>query len=199
MSKKNLVRFLVIVGFVVLGLISLSGVPKSEMKSENSINLNENTIEESKEIKKYRTWTKANDKPKIMHSDVLALCRAPLPKELDNDIHNNRYINVYVNSIGKTEMLTKKNPEFPVGTIIVKEKLDTPDSKIPALLTVMIKRKKGFNPEVGDWEFMTLNGDATQVTSKGKIQSCQSCHINYEENNFIARDYLPDNIKQKLK
>ena len=149
--------------------------------------------------KDYKKWTKINDTPQIMRTEVQALCRAILQKDLDNNIHNNRYINVYVNSIGKTEMLTKKNPKFPVGTIVVKEKLDSPESKLPSLLTVMIKRKKGFNPPVGDWEFMTLNGAATEITSKGKIESCQTCHINYQPTDFITRTYLPDEIKQKLK
>ena len=188
MGRKSLMKILVVLSFVAIILTVSFQLPKSKMKSQNSSGLDagENSLAENDEIKKYKSWTKVNDKPQIMWSEVAALCRPLSQKESDENIHNNKYINVYVNSVGKTEMLEKKNPVFPVGTIIVKEKLLTLESKKPVLLTVMIKREKGFNPQVGDWEFMTLDGTAANITSRGKIESCQSCHVNYKENDFIV-------------
>lgn len=39
-------------------------------------------------------------------------------------------------------MLYRKKPNFPQGSLIVKEKLTKPDSKSPELLTIMHKREK---------------------------------------------------------
>ena len=96
-------------------------------------------------------------------------------------------------------MMTKKNPVFPQGTIIVKQKLSTTDSTSPELLTVMIKREKGFNPENGDWEYMTVNGQVTEVTAKGKLENCQACHVLEKSTDYVSRNYLPSGIRQKLK
>jgi len=198
--RKTIVIKIVIVAIVLtFGLIGFSFMPKFEMQSANSTKTPEKIIADKAEIAGYKTWTKVNDKPQIMWSEVAALCRAPTDREIENDIHNNKYINVFVNTIGKDEMMTKKFPVFPRGTIIVKEKLSTPDSRTPELLTVMIKKEKNFNSENGDWEYMTVNGAATEITARGKLVSCQSCHAADKPTDYVSRKYLPDESWKKLK
>lgn len=58
-------------------------------------------------------------------------------------------------------MTTQKNPQFPVGTVIVKEKYFSPDSKSPELMTVMAKHAQGYNPGCNDWEFLVFDGTGT--------------------------------------
>jgi hypothetical protein len=171
------------------------------MQTQKAVNSPAKRTDLKSEIAGFRSWTKVNDAPYIMWSQVEALCRMPTNRDykMDTSIHKNKYVNIYVNAPGKDEMLTKKNPVFPAGTVVIKEKLPDRESTEPELLTVMIKREKGFNPEVGDWEFATLNGKGTEVTAQGKLQSCQSCHVDYEQNDFITRVYLPPNIQEKLK
>ena len=114
--------------------------------------------------------------------------------------HNDKFINVYVNDLGKDEMLKKKNPNFPVGTVIVKEKLPTAESTDAELLTVMIKREKDYNSKVGDWEFLTFNGAGTETTARGKLQNCQTCHLVEKSTDYVSRrGYLPVEIWRKLK
>jgi len=200
MRKINLIKVFVIVVALTVALVGFSLMPKSEMQTLKTVETPTKVIDIKKEIADFKKWTKVNEDPYIMWSNVSALCRAPLKSdyEMDKSIHKNKYVNIYVNSLGKDEMLTKKNPVFAVGTVVVKEKLPARDSQSPELLTVMIKREKGFNPEVGDWEFATVNGDATEVTSQGKLESCQACHIGYKQNDFITRVYLTETIRQKL-
>ncbi len=195
MRKTIVIKFFVVAFVLTAGVAGFIISPKSEMQSTNRLK----TLDEESEVAGYKNWTKVNDKPQIMRSEVAALCAAPSRQEWKNDIHNNRYISVYVNSIGKEEMMTKKTPLFPQGTIIVKEKLSTPDSKTPELLTVMIKRGKGFNPENGDWEYMTLSGEAMETTARGKLESCQSCHAADKSTDYVSRKYLPDKVWKKLK
>jgi hypothetical protein len=200
MKRLNLLKVFVVAFILTAGLIGFLFIQKSEMQTLKPVETPAKVIDIKKEIAGFNKWTKVNEEPYIMWSNVSALCRAPLKSdyEMDKSIHKNKYVNIYVNSLGKDEMLTKKNPVFAVGTVIVKEKLPTRDSLSPELLTVMIKREKGFNPEVGDWEFATVNGDVTEVTSQGKLENCQACHIGYKQNDFITRVYLTETIRQKL-
>ena len=177
-------------------------VPKSEMQTLKTVGTPAKTGAGLTEINDYRNWSKVSKDNFIMEPVISQSCVAPIRTEdsdPENNPHKDKYIKVYVNSVGESEMLTKKNPKFPVGTVIVKEKLSTPDSTAPELLTVMIKREKGFNPEVGDWEFAALNGEGTEVNAKGKLQSCQACHIGYQKNDYISRIYLTNEVYRKLK
>ncbi len=192
--------FLKIIVLTVFSIVSITVLASTQNRPlENSGANTAKIISGSKEISGYQNWTKVNDKPQIMLSKVSALCAAPIPKPSEDNPHNDKYINVFVNDLGKNEMLMKMKPQFPVGTIIVKEKLTTIESKTPELLTVMIKRKKGFNPKIGDWEFLTFNGAGTKITARGKLENCQKCHLEMKDTDYISRTYLPSEIREKLK
>ena len=51
------------------------------------------------------------------------------------------------------------NGKYPLGTIIVKEGLNTAGSFQE--ITAMVKRGNDFNPNGGDWEWFVLNPDGT--------------------------------------
>lgn len=202
MKNVSLIKIAVVAIGLAIGFLGFAFTPKTEMQTLNSAKTPEKVLVGADEVTGYQSWTKVNDEAKRMDSTTAILCARPTAAQEDRDSkdpHKNKYINVFINSLGKDEMLTKKSPKFPVGTVIVKEKLSSPDSKSPELLTVMIKREKGFNAEVGDWEFLTLNGEATEVTAKGKLESCQACHIGYTQNDYISRIYLSSEQQKKLK
>jgi len=74
--------------------------------------------------------------------------------------------------------------------VIVREKLET-EAGSPELLTAMIKRKRVFNPEANDWEFLVISGDATKITKREKSGGCQSCHKSVSAKDFVFDNYLP--------
>jgi hypothetical protein len=157
-----------------------------------------------KEIEGYKSWTKVNSAPQLMPERVATDCRMWLsPKGVvvdgESNPHRDKYFTVYVNATGQQAMLNRKNPKFPEGSVIVKEKLPAQDSTRPELLTVMIKQKKGFNPASGDWEYMVVDGTGTKVEGRGNMQNCQACHIATQKNDYIFRTYLPYEIESKLK
>jgi hypothetical protein len=157
-----------------------------------------------KEIEGYKNWTKVNSTPQLMPERVANLCGLWLsPKGVvvdgEENPHRDKYFTVYVNDIGRKAMLEKKNPKFPVGSVIVKEKLPDEKSQTPELLTVMIKQKKGFNPESGDWEYMVTDGAGEKVEGRGDLQNCQACHFAKEKTDYVFRTYLSEATKKKLK
>ena len=86
-------------------------------------------------------------------------------------------------------MFSTKPAAFPIGSIIVREKLSQPNA-LPELLAVMIKRANGFNPKGGDWEFLTFEGTGVKVKSREKTGSCLDCHSRQSDQDFVFRTYL---------
>jgi hypothetical protein len=156
-----------------------------------------------KEIAGYKNWTKVNSVPQLMPAEVSALCAEPRFTPASNSSHadmsKDKYFTVYVNETGREAMLAQKVPQFPEGSIIVKEKLTDRNSRTPELLTVMVKQKKGSNPETGDWEYMVTDGTGTRVDARGFLQNCEACHIGQKGTDYIFRTYLEEETKKNLK
>ena len=86
--------------------------------------------------------------------------------------------------------------KYPVNTVVLKEnftvKEGIPDSA--SLLTFMVKRADGYDPDYGNWEYIqstpdgriTFRGNSNDVLVK---QACISCHVNIKE-----RDYIFSNV-----
>jgi hypothetical protein len=153
-----------------------------------------------KEIAGYRDWFKVNRTPEVMQSRTALLCAAPTagnPIYGPDNPHHEKYITVYVNELGRPAMMEQAKPSFPEGSVIVKEKLPDKSSQTPELLTVMIKRGKGFNNESGDWEYMVVDGSGTKVEAQGKLENCQGCHQANQQKDYVFRTYLPYDVKLK--
>jgi cytochrome P460 len=150
-------------------------------------------------LAKYRQWTLVNPTPQLMAPLSAAACAQLIAGRQEPSPHLNKYISVFVNPIGTKAMMTKQRPEFPVGSMIVKEKLGSRDSTNPELLTAMIKRERGYYPEGGDWEYLLLDGGASKIIERGKLERCSSCHSPYEYDDFVTRTYLPLNVTRRLK
>lgn len=152
-----------------------------------------------KEIAGYRGWSKVNTEPQLMPDRTAVLCAAASLPAAPKNPHSNKYVTIYVNDIGRKAMLEQLNPSFPEGSVIVKEKLPEKSSQAPELLTVMIKRGKGFNPTNGDWEYMVVDGTGTKVLDQGKLENCQSCHTARTGTDYVFRTYLTNEVLNKLK
>ena len=94
---------------------------------------------------------------------------------------------------------------YQVGTIVLKENylLEKGIPTRPSTVTVMIKRPKGYNPDMGDWEFL-------QFDQQGKIllvgnnrdpvvdATCASCHKNMESRDYIFSTFYRPRPGDKL-
>lgn len=142
------------------------------------------------EIRAYRKWALVNPQPYFVPNPLAVLCAPPSAGTVISP-HDGKFIKVYVNAVGQRAMLSQERPRFPLGSVIVKEKLATAKSAQPELMTVMLKRAPGYNPRYGDWEFMVVNGPATKIETRGKLANCQSCHTD-KKMDYIFRTYAPD-------
>lgn len=105
--------------------------------------------------------------------------------------HEDIFASVYVNPVGHAAFVSERPTDFPEGSVIVREKISGKQLLTPELLTVMVKRAKGFNPAGNDWEYMVVDGAGTTVQSRGKLDSCNSCHSKKRETDFVFRHSLP--------
>ena len=114
---------------------------------------------------------------------------APSNKENnDKDAHeggSSSFGVVYVNSLAREAVKAEPLIQFPRGSIIVREKLSKADDTQPQLLTVMIKRARGFNPAANDWEFLAVDGAMTKIQERQKKGSCLDCHASQKARDFV--------------
>jgi len=151
----------------------------------------------------YKRWARVNPTPAYFHMRSAADCAAPIGPDVrmmaEDNPHLAKFIYVFVNDAGRHAMLEERSPRFPVGSLIVKEKLPARDAAEPELLTVMLKREAGYDPEGGDWEYLVLDGRGEEVRARGKLESCRTCHQEVADTDFVSRNYLPTDIRRKLK
>jgi hypothetical protein len=141
-----------------------------------------------------KLWTKVNAAPYHISSRLDSLCALPplasYAQERKFNPHAATFITVYVNAVGRSAMFQKESPVFPIGSVIVKHKQDRTNDHTTLLYTIMRKREPGYNPSVGDWEFIVVNAGGTKVEASGKIENCQGCHLKKTSSDFVFRSYV---------
>ena len=145
-------------------------------------------------IAHYKEWKLVNPTPAPMAPASAIACSRPV--NWQENPHTMKFISVYVNREAEKAMWQQEAPKFPLGSIIVKEKVSSPTATDPELLTVMIKRDAGYNPEHGDWEYLVTDGKVSSITERGKLASCTTCHTHYAETDFVTRTYMRWPVKK---
>jgi len=89
----------------------------------------------------------------------------------------------FVNETGRSGF--KHKPfVFPVGTVIVRERLWVAAGK-PDQLVVMIKHEKSFNRKANGWEFLKVTGDGSKILKREKNGKCLKCHAEAARDDFV--------------
>ena len=200
MRERNLKRLLAGLGMVALAVAISS--PQAQSAIDQGFRF------DATKLKDKRIWTQVNERPYYLSSYVDLLCRIPSRKDFESvrkqNPHSSTYITVYVNTIGRDAMLSTEAPRFPEGSVIVKEKIEKPlspdgynmgpkerlENLKPSLYTLMIKREPGYNPAAGDWEFAVASEKEGRIEAGGKLESCQACHLEKRDQDFVFRSYL---------
>lgn len=78
--------------------------------------------------------------------------------------------------------------KFPIGSLLVKEKFS--DKGETQLFTGMWKREEGYSPEVGNWEFFTVDAATSKIVERGKLPRCAGCHEDMVKGDHVSRDYI---------
>ncbi len=106
---------------------------------------------------------------------------------------------VYVNAVARHALMNEKKPQFPVGSVIVREKLSSADAAAADVMVVMVKRERGFNRKANDWEFLMIDGGLSKIIHREKTGSCRDCHVREKDNDYVFRAYMPKAAQVELK
>lgn len=87
----------------------------------------------------------------------------------------------YVNPTAHEALFGGFGKEMPAGSLIVKENY-SPDRVLQAT-TVMYKAAEGYNPDHNNWFWLKHSAEG-KITAAGKINSCQACH-QQSENDYL--------------
>ncbi|HXD32166.1 MAG TPA: cytochrome P460 family protein [Pyrinomonadaceae bacterium] len=74
---------------------------------------------------------------------------------------------------------------FPVGSMIVREKFLQKDDQQPELLAAMVKRAPGFSKRTGDWEYLVLDGDGKKLRERTQKGECYGCHSKQKNQDYV--------------
>lgn len=137
-------------------------------------------------------YVRITDRPFEMHDVTVVACRAP--EDVARNPHKpvnpkTAFCNVYVNAVAKDPMVSGKGI-YPEGSIVIKSKLATIDSREPELFTVMQKMAKGYDENHGDWRYSVVDGTSYRQLASGRIDSCIECHEQHKETDYITREYI---------
>lgn len=148
----------------------------------------------------YAELTLITKEPVLVDLQLAMLCRGISQQDVDDarkrhGPHAHTSVKIFMNEIA-AEAFRDRSAAYPVGSVIVKEKLGleydnhrddrAPGQKIPKTpdgVGGMIKRAAGYDPEHGDWEYFYFE-DPTKV-EHGKIASCVECHRGASATDYV--------------
>ena len=132
------------------------------------------------------TITTSNGTTKIfLPADIFSQAPpSPTKKKATHDDGARIFGVVYANALAN-DAFKAQEKRFPVGSVIVREKLAKADDAQPQLLTAMIKRARGFNSKANDWEFLVIDGTISKILEQQKQGSCVKCHASQKKRDFV--------------
>jgi len=188
MRNKIKLKIIVIACFIV-SIIACHFSPETQKSISPALSFDSTSLKAR--ILQYKTWTLVNAEPVKMSAFMNQACAPVVKGWRDDNPHFDKYIRVYVNELGREAMFKEDNPKFPVGSIIVKEKLPAQNSEVPEFYTIMVKRENGYDSVNGDWQYLTMDETKSRIEEPENISSCQSCHAPYNDtSDYVSREYL---------
>ena len=141
--------------------------------------------------------------PVFVRPEVAALCVRPVPAAIWDQAAKETgphfplaRIRVWM-SENAGDAFGQKASVYPVGSVVVKEKLARgwidPTAVGPQAghaVGAMVKQAPGYDPENGDWMYLWDDGEAPRVS--GPLPSCIACHRAAEATDFVFGEWDDD-------
>ena len=144
---------------------------------------------------KYRKFQLITPAPLQVNPEFALLCVGPMQSHVDaarekHGPHAHTAISIYMDDLA-ADAFRAGNAPYPVGAVIVKQKLllsyrDASGKPTPgdqSGVGGMVKRPAGFDPEHGDWEYFYLEDPAR--IERGTIASCVNCHASAKATDHV--------------
>ena len=146
------------------------------------------------EVKNYRQMFRVNEKPIDMDEATKAMCAAPPVNQGPHFTYAPNYdpgAVYYINEIARQGIKTfSEKKQFPVGSLIVKEKQERKTEDSVEIITVMKKVLPGFSE--ASWEYKMYDTkrwvevDSSRQAGSQNNQTCVECHRLYKRNDYVS-------------
>jgi hypothetical protein len=180
MRSRALMASAFVLGCIFTITLSQRNTDQKIVDPQNGISIND--------VKEYRKMFRVNEKPIDMVGETILMCAPPF------NVHGPHYdpgVVYYINEIaaqGLKTYLEKK--QFPVGSIIVKEKQERRTEDSVQIITVMKKAREGSGEDSWDYKMYDVSKWVELDPSKQKIpfliHGCISCHRRYKDNDYVS-------------
>ena len=145
----------------------------------------------------YGSLRSMTSEPVLVDADLARLCTVATQAALDaarerSGPHALSAVRIYMSDAAAKEFV-EINPRYPVGSVIVKEKVrwgaaDDAGGNPPRNgVGGMIKRAPGYDPAHGDWEYFYFE-EAAKI-ERGRIESCIRCHRRAADTDHVFGDW----------
>jgi hypothetical protein len=140
------------------------------------------------DVKEYRRLFRVNEKPIDMVGETILMCAPPFKV---HGPHYNPGVVYYINDIAGQGMKTYlERKQFPVGSIIVKEKQERRTEDSVQIITVMKKAREGSGEDSWDYKMYDARKWVELDPAKQKapflIKGCIECHRQYKNNDYVS-------------
>lgn len=180
MRSRALVASAFVSGCIFTITLSQGNADKKMDDPKNNISISD--------VKEYRKMLRVNEKPIDMVAESALMCAPPFSV---HGPHYNPGVVYYINEIagqGLKTYLEKK--QFPVGSIIVKEKQERRTEDSVQIITVMKKTREGGGEDSWDYKMYDTRKWVELDTPTQKIpfliRGCIECHRRYKDNDYVS-------------
>jgi hypothetical protein len=133
----------------------------------------------------YKSLSRLTTEPVIVSLRLAMACAAPslavrAEEERRAGPHSGALINLYADDRAK-KAIEARVRRFPIGAVIVKEKLADHDTA--TAVGGMVKRAPGFDPDNGDWEY--FYAVRSGGFASGRLSTCIACHARAKSDDYV--------------
>ena len=168
-------------------LVSIFTIVLSQGNTDQKMDNNKNGISIN-EVKEYRKMFRVNAKPIDMVKETAIDCANP---RIRYGPHYDPGVVYYINEIARQGIKTfSDKKQFPVGSIIVKEKQERKTEDSVQIITVMKKARAESSEDSWDYKMFDVR-KWTEIFSSGQQanplgKSCIGCHRMYKDNDYVS-------------
>ena len=128
----------------------------------------------------YKAWHKMTDRAYSVPPQEARFCEPQLQR-IPRGPHEDNKILVYMNDLAKNSY--ESDTGYPVGSIIVKEKLSQSDSEAEAGVNGMLVDLGGMLKKAEGWQYFYI--EKGRLVELANLSNCAKCHKRAEKFDFV--------------
>ena len=180
MRSRALIASAFVLGCIFTITLSQQNTDQKTVGAKNGISIND--------VKEYRKMFRVNEKPIDMVSETANYCSDPgafIGPHLDPGVV------YYINEIARQGIKTYSDTkQFPVGSIIVKEKQERKTEDSVQIITVMKKARADSSEDSWDYKMFDVRKwsevDPSSQQTAHIYRSCIGCHRMFKSNDYVS-------------